>query len=147
MVCLWLFSVLRDILTWSRAVLRDNEDADYGSAFSFEPDTHNLKEVRGECMSLKSARSCQLSGRELSTERTGATQPPTTGHGWSCGRGQGERCGTPWGQAHGSGSLRYADAKILFFSVYTKSLHTFFRDYAICSASIMVSESCKTEAW
>ena len=90
MVCLWLFSVLRDILTWSRAVLRDNEDADYGSAFSFEPDTHNLKEVRGECMSLKSARGCQLSGRELSTERTGATQPPTTGHGWSCGGGQGE---------------------------------------------------------
>ena len=48
MVYLWLFSVLRDILTWSRAVLRDNEDADYGSAFSFEPDTHNLKDVRGE---------------------------------------------------------------------------------------------------
>ena len=90
MVYLWLFSVLRDILTWSRAVLRDNEDADYGSAFSFEPDTHNLKEVRGECMSLKSARGCQLSGRELSTERTGASQPPTTGHGWSCGWGQGE---------------------------------------------------------
>ena len=90
MVYLWLFSVLRDILTWSRAVLRDNEAADYGSAFSFEPDTHNLKEVRGECMSLKSARSCQLSGRELSTERAGATQPPTTEPGWSCGRGQGE---------------------------------------------------------
>ena len=48
MVYLWLFSVLRDILTWSRAVLLDNEDADYGSAFSFEPDTHNLKDVRGE---------------------------------------------------------------------------------------------------
>lgn len=47
MVYLWLFSVLRDILTWSLAVLRDNEVADYGSAFSFEPDTHNLKDVRG----------------------------------------------------------------------------------------------------
>ena len=69
MVYLWLFSVLRDILTWSRAVLRDNEDADYGSVFSFEPDTHNLKEVRGECMSLKSARSCQLSGREPHSPR------------------------------------------------------------------------------
>ena len=69
MVYLWLFSVLRDILTWSRAVLRDNEDADYGSAFSFEPDTHNLKEVRGECMSLKSARNCQLSGREPHSPR------------------------------------------------------------------------------
>ena len=79
MVYLWLFSVLRDILTWSRAVLRDNEDADYGSAFSFEPDTHNLKEVRGECMSLKSARGCQLSGRELSAERGGSHTAPDNG--------------------------------------------------------------------
>ena len=79
MVCLWLFSVLRDILTWSRAVLRDNEDADYGSAFSFEPDTHNLKEVRGECMSLKSARGCQLSGREPHSPRQRDTDGAVAG--------------------------------------------------------------------
>ena len=79
MVYLWLFSVLRDILTWSRAVLRDNEDADYGSAFSFEPDTHNLKEVRGECMSLKSARNCQLSGREPHSPRQRDTDGAVAG--------------------------------------------------------------------
>ena len=79
MVCLWLFSVLRDILTWSRAVLRDNEAADYGSAFSFEPDTHNLKEVRGECMSLKSARNCQLSGQEPRSPRQRDTDGAVAG--------------------------------------------------------------------
>ena len=79
MFFLWLFSVLRDILTWSRAVLRDNEDADYGSAFSFEPDTHNLKEVRGECMGIKSARSCQLSGREPHSPRQRDTDGAVAG--------------------------------------------------------------------
>lgn len=69
MVYLWLFSVLRDILTWSRGVLRDNEDADYDPAFSFGPYAHNSMEGTGDSICIKGTRGSQLSGREPRSPR------------------------------------------------------------------------------
>lgn len=140
MVYLWLFSVLRDILTWSQAVLRDNEAADYGSAFSFEPDTHNLKEVRGECMSLKSARGCQLSGREPHSPRQRDTDGAVAG-----GRANdAERLGVKLMEAARSVMLMQK----YYFFLYIQSLYIrFFVTMQSVALPFMVSESCKTEAW
>lgn len=60
--------------------------------------------------------------KELSAERTGATQPPTTGHGWSCGRGQGndaERLGVKLMEAARSVMLMQK----YYFFLYIQSLY------------------------